>query len=204
MKICNTCQKENDSRRLNLCHSCYHKEWWIKNRPLPKIKQRSLFCLDCSKERERHGRSVKYCNSCALKRSYAKRPEALERRKIQSRNYNRLKRGTPIDLPLMRALNGTGHLDKKGYVIICRMGHLNAKNDRGRMFEHTFVMSQHLGRALRHGETVHHINGIRNDNRIENLELWSSSHPPGQRVSDKIQWAKEFLEVYGYIITEPK
>ena len=57
-------------------------------------------------------------------------------------------------------------------------------------------MEEHLGRSLLPGETVHHINGIRDDNRIENLELWSTSHPYGQRVVDKIEWAIELLKSY--------
>lgn len=37
---------------------------------------------------------------------------------------------------------------------------------------------------------------LRDDNRIENLELWSNSHPSGQRVDDKVAWAKKILETY--------
>lgn len=85
---------------------------------------------------------------------------------------------------------------RDGYVLLHRPEHPNSGSARGYIAEHRLVMSEYLGRALLAGENVHHINGVRDDNRIENLELWSTWQPSGQRVSDKVSWAIEFLGQY--------
>jgi hypothetical protein len=56
--------------------------------------------------------------------------------------------------------------------------------DGKRELMHRIVMEAMIGRPLLPNETVHHKNGIRHDNRPENLELWSSNHGGGQRFAD--------------------
>ena len=73
----------------------------------------------------------------------------------------------------------------------------------GYMAEHRYIMSRHLGRALLTHENIHHINGVRDDNRLENLELWDTSQPNGGRLTDKIKWWKESLEQYGFEVIPP-
>ena len=85
---------------------------------------------------------------------------------------------------------------KDGYVRLYRPEHPNARRD-GFVLEHTVVMAQMLGRPLMRNEQVHHKNGIRDDNRPENLELWAKQQPCGQRVSDLIAFANQIIERYG-------
>lgn len=91
--------------------------------------------------------------------------------------------------------DGNGYINENGYRMLRKVGHPNAYKD-GTIAEHTVVMSEILGRPLMKGETVHHKNGNRSDNRPANLELWAKRHGHGQRAVDKIADAVHLLTVY--------
>lgn len=89
---------------------------------------------------------------------------------------------------------GEWRVDSEGY--ISRNERAQGERKARMVKQHRVVMEEYLGRALLPGENVHHINGVRTDNRIENLELWSTKQPCGQRVEDKLAWANEIIALY--------
>jgi hypothetical protein len=113
-----------------------------------------------------------------------------------SGHYGQQRRGADLTPLRKMAPRGTGSVNSDGYVMLWKPNHPNAQSG-GRIAAHRYVMSEHLGRPLLDTEEVHHKNGKRTDNRLENLELWARRQPPGQRVEDLVRWAHEIIELYG-------
>lgn len=208
--VCKECNKEFEfirKKRIFCSDKCARENRKLKE--IPEIKK----CPTCNLDKSRKefwiskGKASGLhfeCKLCGSERLKNKPEEWKSKEKIRTRIKGRKKLGLSTDLSISykRARN----MDKwksisNGYIVIGRPNHPNARKS-GMMFEHVFVMSEYLKRPLAKHENVHHKNGLRYDNRIENLELWSSSQPSGQRVEDKIQWCMEFLDQYGYEVTK--
>lgn len=122
--------------------------------------------------------SVENCNNAVIAKQFCTMHYMRVKRNAEPGDSKR-KKGTGLVV---------GSHDWYGYRIIT----INGK----RCKEHRYVMEQHLNRSLLPNENVHHINGVRDDNRIENLELWHKGQPAGQRAIDKYNWAKEIIALY--------
>lgn len=175
----NGCQKKVQAR--GYCHAHYkrHARGMNMDAPMPHKNVGSRCAVsDCDQPSKTRG----YCHL----------------------HYRRSMRGAQIDSPVPpKNPDGWGSWykpSKSGYVLRFR----NVNGERESQSQHRQVMEQHLGRALLPGENVHHLNGVRHDNRIENLELWSTVQPAGQRVSDKLAWAREIIALYGEECQMPK
>lgn len=118
--------------------------------------------------------------SVMVKKNRAGKPNGyLHTQKFCDRRCSNLFRGSECD----------GFIDKDGYRIISL-----GSREAGQRAEHIVVMEKKIGRRLLKGETVHHKNGIRHDNPESNLELWTSRHGKGQRVSDRVENAFAILK----------
>ena len=156
-------------------------------------------CSECKKDftaKEKYKR----CPRCQYHWYKKNRPESFKRvyRKMADKDNakRRVNKGLPVDHVFPKGPRGKGYLNKKGYILMVYKDPITKKTKR--KYQHVLVMMNHLGRELRENERVHHKNGIRDDNRIENLELWDKAQPAGQRVKDKIEWYIEYLESHGY------
>lgn len=91
-----------------------------------------------------------------------------------------------------------------GYIAVYVGPQYTSASAQGYIMEHRLVMERRIGRSLSPNENVHHVNGDKMDNRDENLELWVTSQPRGQRVSDQVAWAREILARYGDLTSQAR
>ncbi len=216
-RICKICNQSKKTPYKDVCRNCYQKKW-IDSIPLKTcnscnetFKNSGITCFPCldkiRKEKSRLfpcsicnrigliiiNQTDKLCTKCDRHKRETEDPSRADVRRYQVRQSSRKQRGSDLNAPIRKPKGW--RKTSTGYILTYKSNHPNS-NVNGCIFQHTFVMSEFLKRPLTIDENVHHINGIRDDNRIENLELWSKSQPCGQRVSDKIKWAKEILNKY--------
>lgn len=213
-----------DTRRYcsKICMNAFED---IHGRPTKRVVPIQLTCTRCGETfamkpaylreyRKRYGKNPPYCSrTCA---GLAKRlpieqwqvaciqcgkPMPIQRRPGGTVNRQKRLCSTACRSAFRRADWQAKHADaeptrhvKRGYVRLIIPG-TNGGAARD-VLEHRYVMERHLGRSLAPEETVHHINGDRQHNTIDNLELFSSRHGPGQRVIDKVAFAIEILRLY--------
>lgn len=162
------CDRRASFKKQQLCTA--HEQQWRKGNPFRPLKTRPRPNEGKLCTLEYCDRPVRYSGLCSAHNGQRQRGEDLR--------------------PLReRAPNGSWTDNGKGYLVRVVGGKT--------IYQHRTVMEEYLNRPLLKKENVHHKNGNRSDNRIENLELWVKFQPSGQRAKDLLEWAELIIARYG-------
>lgn len=174
---CRSVEKALQNRFILHCEFC-KKRVVLKNH----LKHRRFCSIKCARAKERLD-SQQSVNCATCQKSFTttnNKPARFCSRPCRDKARKKM--------PLSPLSEYGGYVDRDGYCRIQIGGKCYA--------EHRYVMQLHLGRALEKWENVHHLNGNKLDNRIENLELWTTRQPSGQRTKDLIDYAETILNQY--------
>ena len=180
------------NKRLERKNYC-SRECAMKNASsfLPITSDRT--CKECLRDFKASSRHS-LCPSC---RELRKMKKCLDCPKMVRRTSERCHECSGKNRTGEKSATWTGgRVNKKGYIMIYVPEHPRASNNGGYVFEHILVMENKLGRYLEQDENVHHLYGIKDDNNIENLELWIKPQPTGIRSEDAVVWAQRIINRY--------
>lgn len=160
------------------CRACRHQQYLqrkVQGKVYRHYEKRS--CLKCGSEYQPKTGSQKFCSvacrSTAVELSCqcCGKPFTVTASRVPEAKY--------CSKECKYNRRGRRHFTRDGYAIVMVGKDVPGVRPDGRILEHRYVMQENLGRPLSTTETVHHINGDRSDNRIENLQLRQGKHGSG-------------------------
>ena len=153
--------KRSKDKKCPICQKVFH----------PKSSGQKTCSYECADQIRRTAKRNTHCAHCGE----PLKPNCQPKVRFCSRRCGLMNRDRVGQL---HGSEGSKQKHSNGYILL--------KKDRKWIMEHRAIMEQTLGRKLHPYERVHHKNGVRDDNRPENLELWTvkKKDPPGVRVSD--------------------